>query len=314
MSSFMLLLIVYLFVFTSMFLLILSILRMYTDLVDDSGIIAIFEEKKEDRKGPIKIWLAFAQVVGDFFASIFIAPMDDTQASKHGLYKKFSMKIDRMLVIAGRPLGIIPNEIVGCMFLCLFISIPISFYIGYQINNKNIIMMTMIPLSFFMPLIWLNDVRKKRQVKIFRSLPYAIDLMTLGVEAGMDFTVALRKIAEKLGKNDLGEEFMQVVTQINLGKARSQALKDMATRVQIDDILSFANSIIQADELGSSMGPVLRIQANQLRIKRSQIAEEKAMKAPVKLIFPLVLFFLPAVLLILGGVIFVSKIMPMLKH
>lgn len=311
--NFLLLNIVYLFVFASMFLLVLSILRMYKDLVD-SDIIAVFEEKKEERNGLNKFWLALSQVVGDFFASIFISPTNFTSNSNHGVFKKISMKIDRMLVIAGRPLGIIPNEIIGSMFLCFMISVPIALFLGTSLNNIPIIVMTLIPLAFFMPLIWLNDKRKTRQIRIFRALPYSIDLMTLSVEAGMDFTVALRKIAEKLGKNDLGEEFVQVVSQISLGKSRSEALKDMAVRVQLDDVLSFANSIIQADELGSSMGPVLRIQSNQLRIKRSQIAEEKAMKAPVKLIFPLVLFFLPAVLMILGGIIFVSKILPMLKH
>lgn len=310
--NFLLLGIVYLFVFGSMFLMSMSVMKMYNELVD-SDIIAIFEEKKEERKGFIKFWLALSQVIGDFFASIFISPTDYANNSKHGMFKKISMKIDRMLVIAGRPLGIVPNEIIGSMFLSLIVSIPVALYLGNAFHNMPIIIMTLLPLSFFLPLIWLNDTRKKRQVKIFRALPYAIDLMTLSVEAGMDFTVALRKISEKLGKNDLGEEFVQVVSQISLGKSRSEALKDMAHRVQLDDVLSFANSIIQADELGSSMGPVLRIQSNQLRIKRSQIAEEKAMKAPVKLIFPLVLFFLPAVLLILGGIIFVSKIMPMLK-
>jgi tight adherence protein C len=280
----------------------------------DSDIIAIFEEKKEERKGVVKFLLSLSQIVGDFFASIFISPLDDARTSKYGLYKKISMKIDRMLVIAGRPLGIVPNEIVGCMIICLLISIPISIFLGNFFNQIALASMVLIPIAFLMPLIWLNDIRKKRQVNIFRALPYAIDLMTLSVEAGMDFTVALRKISEKLGKKNLGEEFIQVVSQISLGKSRSEALKDMANRVQIDDLLSFANSIIQADELGSSMGPVLRIQSSQLRIKRSQIAEEKAMKAPVKLIFPLVLFFLPAVLLMLGGIIFVSKILPMLKN
>ncbi len=290
-----------------------SVLKMYMELVD-SDIIAVFEEKKEERKGIIKFFLSLAQIVGDFFASIFISPIDETRNSKHGLYKKISMKIDRMLVIAGRPLGIVPNEIVGCMIISLILSIPIAIFLGNFFNQISLTSMILIPVAFLLPLIWLNDVKQKRQVKIFRALPYAIDLMTLSVEAGMDFTVALRKISEKLGKKDLGEEFIQVVSQISLGKSRSEALKDMANRVQIDDLLSFANSIIQADELGSNMGPVLRVQSTQLRIKRSQIAEEKAMKAPVKLIFPLVLFFLPAVLLMLGGIIFVSKILPMLKN
>lgn len=312
MNTFLLISIVYLFVFSSMMLLVISVSRMYMDLIE-SDIVAVFEEKKEDRKGIIKLWLAFSKIIGDFFASIFISPTIDIK-QQHGLFKRFSMNIDRMLVISGRPFGIIPNEIIGSMFLCILLSIPVSVFIGNAIQDITLIAIMLVPLSFMMPLIWLHEKKKKRQIKIFRSLPYAIDLMTLSVEAGMDFTVALKKISEKLGKSDLGEEFMQVVSQISLGKSRSEALKDMATRVQIDDMLSFANSIIQADELGSNMGPVLRIQSNQLRIKRSQIAEEKAMKAPVKLIFPLVCCFLPAVLLILGGVIFVSKILPMLKH
>lgn len=300
--------IISIFVFGTVGFFTYALLLIYKN-ISDSDLSDAFSEKTVKRSALHKLWLGLSLIIGDFLASIFIVPVVDIEDKRIGLYKKIINYIDGMLVIAGRPLGIVPNEIVGSLFLCVIVGAPIILSIGYSINMIEPALFIGLPLSFFMPLIWLNDSKNRRQVKIFRSLPYAIDLVNLAVEAGMDFTIALRKISEKLDGTALGEEFYQVVSEINLGKSRSQALKDMANRIKLEDILSFANAIIQADELGSSMGPILRIQSSQLRIKRSQIAEEKAMKAPVKLIFPLVAVFLPAIMLMLGGMIYVGKIM-----
>ncbi|PCJ58308.1 MAG: hypothetical protein COA79_13705 [Planctomycetota bacterium] len=302
--------IISLFVFAAVSFFTYALFAIYKNIAD-SDLSEAFQEKSVKRSALHKAWLGCAKIIGDFLASIFITPIVDVEDKRIGLYKKMVNFLDKMLVIAGRPLGIVPNEIVGSMFLCTLCGTPAIFYLGYTFDMTEPALFIGVPLSFFMPLIWLNDAKNKRQVKIFRSLPYAIDLVNLAVEAGMDFTIALRKISEKLQGTALGEEFYQVVSEINLGKSRSQALKDMAERIQLEDILSFANAIIQADELGSSMGPILRIQSSQLRIKRSQIAEEQAMKAPVKLIFPLVAVFLPAIMLMLGGIIYVGKIMGM---
>ena len=141
---------------------------------------------------------------------------------------------------------------------------------------------------------------------IQRALPYALDLLTLGVEAGLDFTQSLQSIVKKLGDTPLADEFQQAIQEITVGKTRSEAMRDMATRVNLQDMTSFISSLIQAEELGASLGPILRIQSDQMRVKRSQRAEEMAMKAPVKIIFPLVIFIFPATFLVILGPLFIK--------
>ncbi len=306
------LILIYFLIALSVYLFVFSIAQLYSQMAESQLGIAM-TEKHEERKGVVKIWLVFSKFFGEFFLSILINPDELQKDSKNkGLIKKYYDSLDRMLTSAGKPYSILPSEIFGSMFLGASFGLISGFYLGLMTGYLEGGMAILTFVGFVLPLSWLKSKKDKRQLNIFRTLPYAIDLMTLSVEAGMDFTVALRKISEKLKKNDLGEEFIQVISEISLGKSRSESLRDMAHRVNTDDMMSFANAVIQADELGSSMGPVLRIQADQLRQKRSLVAEEKAMKAPVKLIFPIVLFCLPSVLLIMGGIIFVSHILPMM--
>ncbi|MBN2711686.1 MAG: type II secretion system F family protein, partial [Planctomycetes bacterium] len=146
---------------------------------------------------------------------------------------------------------------------------------------------------------WLMTRKEKRQKEIRRALPFTLDLLTLSMEAGLDFTTALTKIVRKISNTALGREFSLMLHEIQLGKARSQALRDMAGRADIPEVRTVVASLIQADELGAPLGPVLRIQSSQQREKRSQRAEEQAMKAPVKMLFPLTVFIFPTTLIML---------------
>jgi len=156
-------------------------------------------------------------------------------------------------------------------------------------------------LGFFHPLIWLRDRVRRRQQEIRKLLPYALDLLTLSVEAGLDFTAALARITPKLGENALGVEFDILLREIQLGKPRQEALRDLARRIRMTEIGTFTTALIQADEMGSGLGPVLRIHADQMRNDRSNRAERKAMEAPVKILFPLIAFIFPTTFLILFG-------------
>jgi tight adherence protein C len=156
-------------------------------------------------------------------------------------------------------------------------------------------------LGFFLPLIWLRDVLVARHFQMKKKLPYALDLLTLGVEAGLDFTGALNRIVQKLGENPLSEEFALMLREILMGKNRAEALRDLGERNNLLELTSVVSALVQADELGASLGPVLRIQAAQMRVRRSQAAEEQAMKAPVKILFPLLFCIFPATFIIILG-------------
>jgi tight adherence protein C len=155
--------------------------------------------------------------------------------------------------------------------------------------------------GFVFPYIWLSDQIKKRQRAITRALPYNIDLLTLSVEAGLDFQAALGTVVEKGQPGPLIEEFNIVLNEIRLGKTRAEALRTMAERVQLIDVSGFVSNLVQADRMGTSLGKVLRIQSTQMRISRTHRAEKLANEAPIKMLLPLIGCFFPTVFLILFG-------------
>lgn len=146
-----------------------------------------------------------------------------------------------------------------------------------------------------------------RKENILRDLPYNLDLITVSVEAGLSFDGAMaREVSTVTG--DLCDEFSKTLKEIKMGIQRKVALKNMSERCDCEELTLFINSIIQADDLGVSMGKVLRIEAANLREKRKQMAREKAMKAPVKMLFPLVFFIFPAIFIIVLGPAVISII------
>ena len=151
------------------------------------------------------------------------------------------------------------------------------------------------------PGLWLSSTIKKRQKTIQKAMPFMIDLLTLSVEAGIDFMNALQRSLENRKPDPLTEELMRVNHEIQLGTSRRNALKNLARRVDMPDMRSFAYALIQADELGVSIGTILRIQSDQIRQKRFARAEKMANEAPVKMLGPLMLFIFPAVFIVLLG-------------
>ncbi|MGE5390077.1 MAG: type II secretion system F family protein [Deltaproteobacteria bacterium] len=155
-------------------------------------------------------------------------------------------------------------------------------------------------LGFLIPEIYLKGQEKARRETILRSLPDILDLISVSVEAGLGFDGALQKVCEK-SQGPLSDEFERSLQELNLGKPRREALRDMADRVNVDDVSTFLASIIQADQLGVSITNVLRLQSRQVRNNRRMKAEEQAQKAPVKILLPLLLFIFPTILIVLLG-------------
>ncbi|MDD4101038.1 MAG: type II secretion system F family protein [Kiritimatiellae bacterium] len=154
---------------------------------------------------------------------------------------------------------------------------------------------------YLYPLLWLKRALTFRHRSIMRDLPFVLDLLTLSVEAGMDFMSALQRNCERRKLDPLNEELIRMTREIQVGTPRRVALRNMAQRVDLPDLRSVAHALIQADELGVSIGAILRIQSEQMRSRRFSRAEKLANEAPVKMLGPLMLFIFPAVFIILLG-------------
>jgi tight adherence protein C len=149
-----------------------------------------------------------------------------------------------------------------------------------------------------MPDLILTSRIQRRQKEIRKAMPDALDLLTICVEAGLGFDAALVKVYEKWD-NELGRAFGRVIKEIQLGKLRREALRDMSDRLGIAEMTSFIASVIQSEQLGVSMANVLRIQSDQMRVKRRQLAEEEAHKAPIKMLIPMALLIFPSICIVL---------------
>ena len=153
-------------------------------------------------------------------------------------------------------------------------------------------------IGFYLPELWLQSKMKRRQDEVRKALPDALDLLTICVEAGLGFDAAMAKVHEKWD-NELSRAFGRVIREIQLGKLRREALRDMADRVGVSEMTSFVAAVIQSEQLGVSMRKVLRIQADQMRVKRRQRAEEEAHKAPIKMLIPMALLIFPTICIVL---------------
>ena len=155
-------------------------------------------------------------------------------------------------------------------------------------------------LLMFYPGLWLSGAVKARHLEILKALPNVLDLLTLSVEAGKDFLSSLSDILARRKLDALGEELERALREIQLGKKRSEALRELADRAGQEDLSAVMGAIIQADELGVSIGQLLKIQSDSMRSKRFNRAEKQANEAPVKMLAPLFLFVFPAVIVILA--------------
>ncbi|MES9993785.1 MAG: type II secretion system F family protein [Candidatus Thiodiazotropha sp.] len=162
--------------------------------------------------------------------------------------------------------------------------------------------------GFFYPELWLREATEARNKSIFRELPFYLDIIILAVEAGTNFTGGLQQAINKATDGPLRQEFGRVLRDVRAGKPRADALRDLGERIDTESVRNVVSSIIQAEKTGSSLGPVLKAQADQLRSMRFQKAEKQAMEAPVKLLGPLIMFIFPNTFLIIIFVILSSAI------
>ena len=153
-------------------------------------------------------------------------------------------------------------------------------------------------LGFFFPQLLLQSRINARQKDIRKAMPDALDLLTICVEAGLGFDAAMSKVSEKW-ETELSISLLRAIREIQLGKPRRDALKDMSDRIGLPEMTSFVAAVIQSEILGVSLAKVLRIQSDQMRVKRRQRAEESAHQAPIKMIIPMAFLTFPSIFIIL---------------
>jgi tight adherence protein C len=218
--------------------------------------------------------------------------------------QKNADKVRLNLQAAGNPGNMTPTMFSG-MRLALAVVLVVIFG-AVTISSMDSIMQALMYtglgaiLGYMLPSIWLGQKIKQRKKNITRALPDALDLLTISVEAGLGFDVALQRVTDKWD-DELSREFKRVLSDVRLGRSRREGLRDMAERTGVEDIQTFVAAIIQADQLGVSMSKILRLQSDQMRTRRRQRAEEAAQQAPVKMLFPMVFLIFPALFVVILG-------------
>jgi len=206
------------------------------------------------------------------------------------------------LEMAGNPMtaGVFMFVQLACTVLLGVLGFVILGLTGESGGNRILYSLVLAIVGYALPNVWLNGRVNGRKKSIVKSLPDAIDLLTISVEAGLGFDLAMQRVAEKWD-NDLSREFARVLADIRLGKNRRDALRELTARTGVPDLSTFVAAVIQADQLGVSIAKILRVQSDQLRIRRRQRAEELAHQAPIKMLFPLVFLIFPAMFVVILG-------------
>jgi tight adherence protein C len=208
----------------------------------------------------------------------------------------------RRLIIAGNPFNLRAPQYYGFRVLTFIIGIPLSIMV-YQVNPVPLFLLMallLLVIVLIAPGAWLSATMRQRQDMIRQGLPDALDMLSVCVAAGLSFDQALLRVGQTF-KTPIGMEFSRVVSEIEIGVSRKQALRNLQARVDVSELSSFVAIILQSEALGMSIANVLHSQAEQMRIFRQYRAKEIAQKLPAKMMVPLALFIFPALWAVILG-------------
>jgi len=212
----------------------------------------------------------------------------------------YEVMIKKKLDAAGRPWDLKPAEYLGIKEASALLFALLSFGLYLLAPDFPFWVVILIGvLGFLLPNLFVSKQVKDRQISILMDLPFCCDLLTLAVEAGLDFGSALERVVTNGPPGALRDEFHMVIQETKIGKTRREAFTDFAERIQMQEITNFIGSIIQAERMGTGFATVLRIQSAQIRASRFERAEKEAQKVPVKILFPIIIANLLSIAIIL---------------
>lgn len=264
--------------------------------------IAATREKEEDRP-PLKERINFIKNIAANLRGKTEGYFSDKLSSKK------EEDIEKKLLQAGNPFGMTAIDF-HVFKIALTIILPVIFGLYGKLLGIGYIGVVLLALigfaaSQFVPSYYINAKIKTRYKQALRELPDFLDLLTVSLEAGMGFDLALNKVISKRN-GILSSEFHVSLEEMRLGKTRREALTGVKERLGFDELKSLLNGILQAEKLGISMVQIFRIKSQEEREKRRQRAEEEAMKAPIKILFPLILFIFPSLFIVILGPIVIQ--------
>ncbi len=260
------------------------------------------QEKLESGAGSDKESLAQHGIVLRYsrpFFRRYVTPIVSSFKNK----KKIREKYKRNLASAGLTEILSPEDFFSFK-LFLIVGFPIVFLGLRTFLEETWPLNYIFPISifgFFYPDIWIKGKIQERQQEIIRNMPFAVDMLALSVEAGLDFIAAMSKVNEKAKPSALTKEFEILMKEIKIGASRAEALRNMAWRVDLIQISSFCATLIAADSVGASIGPILKALSVEIRQKRSSDVEKAGATAATKILFPMLFLIVPAVFIVVGA-------------
>jgi tight adherence protein C len=210
------------------------------------------------------------------------------------------LRIDRQIMLAGDFWGLVPEECVALTLVSVLGGLSAGAVYGTLLSRGPLYVILGGMVGLMLPYLQLTGTEQERRKRVQNGLPSVIDLLSLGLSAGLDFPGALKQVVDKSsGRGDaLIGELNLILKELQVGKTRKQALEQLAERVPCEAVREFVGAVCQAEERGNPLGQVLEIQAEASRQRRSTRAEEAASKASVKMLAPMLLIFAAILLLI----------------
>ena len=250
-------------------------------------------EEEKNRKAPDPI-IKYSRPI---FSRYVVPIVQDMQLDKQRKEAK------QKLIAAGLTDELTPDEFMAMKISLIFLAPLVTFAVNYfgEFELHWLLYVIMSPAGYFYPDYMCYEKKKMRQKGVKRAMPFIIDLLALSTEAGLDFVGAIGKVVQKASPSPLVEELSQALKEMKVGSSRAEALRDMAIRLDMQQISSFVSILISADEMGASIGKVLRQQSETIRIERTLAAEKEGAKAASKIMAPTFFFILPAIALTVGA-------------
>jgi tight adherence protein C len=273
------------------FVAIFIIVRVFMEDQDKYKTQEALEEAENSTKGKDQAF--FIKITKPFYKRYFLPIV---QSSKHK--QNFRTKYRQKLANAGLTKDMSPEEFVAMKFF-MIIGGPFAFLAARWIMEATWpISLTPVMgiVGYFYPDIWIEGMIKRRADQVLRAMPFIVDMLALSVEAGLDFMAAIQRVIEKAPSSPLVEEFETLIRETKIGSSRAEGLRQLGWRVNVIEINSFCATLIAADSVGASIGPLLKQLSTELRVKRSSRAEQQGATAATKILIPMIFFILPAVL------------------